>query len=75
MGTKVTPYLPPRTLDVRPCSIGVVHSFGGSFAWMLWLAHQLLSVVAAKPLADSIGLKRHSTAPQAVAKPIDFTNA
>jgi hypothetical protein len=31
--TKGTPYLRPRTLDVRPYSIGMVNSFGGSFVW------------------------------------------
>ena len=41
------PYLGPRTLDVRPYSISVLKSLGGSFVWVLWLGHQVPSVVAA----------------------------
>ena len=35
--------------------VGVIDSFGGSSVWLLkpWLAHQVRSVVAATPLADS----------------------
>jgi hypothetical protein len=38
---------------VRPYSIGGVNSFGGNFVWVLWLGHQVRSVVEATPLADS----------------------
>jgi hypothetical protein len=37
----------------RGLRVGVVDSFAGSFVWVLWLAHQMRSVVAATPLADS----------------------
>jgi hypothetical protein len=33
--------------------MSVVNSFGWSFVWMLWLGHQVRSVVAATTLADA----------------------
>jgi hypothetical protein len=45
-------FRPPR-LGPRPFTIGVVNSLGDSFVWVIWLARQPRSAVAATPLADS----------------------
>ena len=45
-------FRPPR-LGPRPYTISAVNSFRGNFVWVLWLAHEPRSAVAAKPLADS----------------------
>jgi hypothetical protein len=40
-------------LGPRSFTISAVKSFEGNFVWILWLAHQLWSVIAETPLADS----------------------
>ena len=47
------PVFGPRVSAHGPLTNSVVKSFGGSFVWVLWLAHQVRSAVAAKPLSDS----------------------
>jgi hypothetical protein len=47
------PYLRPPRLGPRPYTISAVNSFVGSSVWVLWLGHQVPSVVAAKPLTGS----------------------
>jgi hypothetical protein len=45
-------FWPPR-LGPRSLTNSVVNSLGGIFVWVLWLAHQVRSVIAETPLADS----------------------
>ena len=52
-GRQVPPRFKLRRVGPRPFTVGVVNSFGGGFVWILWLAHQVRSVVAATSLADS----------------------
>ena len=51
-GRQVPPRFKLRRVGPRPFTVGVVNSFGGGFVWILWLAHQVRSVVAATSLAD-----------------------
>ena len=54
-GRQGYPYLRPPCRGPRPYTISVVNSFRCSFIWVLWLARQVRSVVAATPLANSDG--------------------
>jgi hypothetical protein len=52
-GAKGTPYLRSPRPGAWPYTDSVVKSFRGSFVWVLWLVHQVRSVVAATSLGDS----------------------
>ena len=54
----------------RPYAISAVNSFGCSFVWVLWLAHQVRSVVAATPLTVSTASDHDSPNAPATARSV-----
>ena len=67
---KGTPRFRPPRLGPRPYTSSAVNSFGGCFVWVLWLAHQVWSVVAATPLADSTQSDHESPNAPAIARSV-----
>jgi len=55
------PRFRPPCRGPRPYTISAVNSFGGNFVWVLWLAYQSRSMVAATLLADSMPSDHAST--------------
>ena len=69
-GIGATPLFRPPRLGPRPYTSSAVNSFGGCFVWVLWLAHQVWSVVAATPLADSTQSDHESPNAPAIARSV-----
>ena len=52
-GRQAAPYHRPLRHGPRSFTVSVVKPFGGSFVWVIWLAHPVRSQVATTPLAAS----------------------